>query len=167
MAMDRIDRKILRLYQQDTRRIAESIGSEVGLSAAAVQRRLKKLRGEGVIAAEIALLNNGAIGVPITCVVTVSLATGASQVDRFKRAMRIQDQVQQCYHVTGSTDFVLVVVATSMEGYGTFVRSCFEANPQVARYETHVVLDRVKVGLALPVPLGESGEGATVTRLRK
>ena len=42
--MDRIDRKILALYQSDTRRIAESIGGEVGLSAAAVQRRLKRLR---------------------------------------------------------------------------------------------------------------------------
>jgi DNA-binding Lrp family transcriptional regulator len=167
MTMDRIDRKILALYQQDTRRIAESIGGEVGLSAAAVQRRLKRLRSEGVITAEVALLNNGATGVPITCIVTVSLATGAAQVDGFKRQMRTHEQVQQCYHVTGSTDFVLVVVATSMENYGAFVRTCFESNPQVARYETHVVLDRVKVGLTLPVPLGESHEGATVTQLRK
>jgi DNA-binding Lrp family transcriptional regulator len=165
--MDRIDRKILALYQQDTRRIAESIGGEVGLSAAAVQRRLKRLRGEGVIAAEVALLNNGAIGVPITCIVTVSLATGAAQVDRFKRQMRAHEQVQQCYHVTGSTDFVLVVAASSMEDYGAFVRACFESNTQVARYETHVVLDRVKVGLTLPVPLSESREGRTVTPLRK
>src|SRR5215469_5519799 len=97
--MDRLDRRILALYQQDTRRIAESIGAEIGLSAAAVQRRLKRLRSAGVITAEIALLNNGAIGVPVTCLVTVSLATGAAQIDKFKRQRRTQEEVQQCYHV--------------------------------------------------------------------
>ncbi|HXC57257.1 MAG TPA: Lrp/AsnC family transcriptional regulator [Rhizomicrobium sp.] len=152
--MDRIDRKILALYQNDTRRIAQSIGAEVGLSAAAVQRRLKRLRRTGAIAAEVALLDGKALGVPITCVVTLSAAGAPSQLDRFKRQMRGQPQVQQCYHVTGSTDFILVVTATSMEAYGEFARTWFEAGQNVARYETHVVLDRVKVGLSLPVADG-------------
>lgn len=150
--MDRSDRKILALYQADTRRIAGSIGVEVGLSAAAVQRRLKRLRGMGVIAAEVALLDNKAVGVPITCIVTLSAAGAPSQLDRFKRQMRERPEVQQCYHVTGSTDFILVVTAQSMEAYGAFARTWFETGQNVARYETHVVLDRVKVGLSLPVP---------------
>ena len=156
MDLDRIDRKILALYQGDTRRIADSIGAEVGLSAAAVQRRLKRLRATGAIAAEVALLDNKAVGVPITCVVTLSVAGAPSQLDRFKRQMRAQPEVQQCYHVTGSTDFVLIVTAASMEEYGEFARTWFEAGQHVARYETHVVLDRVKVGLSLPVSMTES-----------
>ena len=153
--MDRIDRKILALYQNDTRRIASAIGGEVGLSAAAVQRRLKRLRQTGAIVAEVALLDNKLLGVPITCIVTLSVAGAPSGLDRFKRQMRGHPQVQQCYHVTGSTDFVLVVTAQSMEEYGAFTRAAFEAGQHVARYETHVVLDRVKVGLSLPVPPGE------------
>jgi DNA-binding Lrp family transcriptional regulator len=155
-ALDRIDRKILALYQDDTRRIAESIGAEVGLSSAAVQRRLKRLRASGAIAKEVALLDSRMVGVPITCVVTVSLASGPANIDRFKRQMREQAEVQQCYHVTGSTDVILIVTATSMEAYGELARSWFETAPHVARYETHVVLDRVKVGLSLPV--GESAD---------
>ncbi len=151
--MDGVDRKILALYQGDTRRIAQSIGDEVGLSAAAVQRRLKRLRETGVIRAEMALLDNRSLGVPITCVVTVSMASRpATHLDQFKRLMRAQPHVQQCYHVTGSTDFVLIVTATSMEDYGAFARQWFEGNAHVSRFETHVVLDRVKVGLSLPVP---------------
>lgn len=153
--MDRIDRKILALYQHDTRRIADSIGAEVGLSAAAVQRRLKRLRADGVIAAEVALLDNKRVGVPITCVVALSAAGAPSQLDRFKRQMRERSEVQQCYHVTGSTDFILVVTAQSMEAYGAFARTWFETGQNVARYETHVVLDRVKAGLSLPVPVDE------------
>lgn len=156
--MDRIDRRILVLYQTDTRRIAEEIGKEVGLSAAAVQRRLKRLRETGVIRAEVALLDHAAASVPITCIVTLEMTGVSSPVmhlDRFKRQMRANSNVQQCYHVTGSRDFVLVVTASSMEEYGLFAREWFEANENIARYETYVVLDRAKVGLSLPIASDE------------
>ena len=149
-AMDDFDRKILARYQHDTRRIAHSIGSEVGLSAAAVQRRLKRLRADGTIAAEVAVLDNKSVGRPITCIVTVSLATTAAKIDLFKKQMRSQPEVQQCYHVTGSTDLILILTASSMEEYGRFARHWLET-AQVGRYETHVVLDRVKVGLSVPM----------------
>ena len=147
--MDAIDRKILTLYQDDTRRVAASIGAEVGLSAAAVQRRLKRLKSNGTIATEIAVLNNVAVGRPITCLVSIVLASSAAQIDKFTRRMRDLAEVQQCYHVTGSSDIFLVVTAESMEDYRAFARTRLEI-PQVARYETHVVLDRAKVGLSLP-----------------
>jgi Lrp/AsnC family leucine-responsive transcriptional regulator len=152
--MDLLDRKILALYQHDTRRIAASIGEAVGLSAAAVQRRLKSLRASGVIRAEIAQLNPAELGVGIACIVTVSLAANPAphtQLDRFKREMAAAPQVQQCYQVTGAMDFVVIVAAATMEDYAAFARDWFEANPAVARFDTHVVLDRVKIGLSLPI----------------
>lgn len=149
--MDRIDRKILALYQSDTRRIGESIGEAIGLSAAAVQRRLKRLRETGAIRGEVAVLDNAKLGVPITCIVTLAMQAPPSELDKFKKQMRTLAQVQQCYHVTGSSDLVLVVTATTMEEYGAFAREYLELSQRVARYETHVVLDRVKVGLSLPV----------------
>jgi Lrp/AsnC family leucine-responsive transcriptional regulator len=60
-------------------------------------------------------------------------------------------EIQQCYHVTGTSDIVLVVTAHGMEDYGAFAREWFEANESVVRYETLVVLDRVKVGLSVPI----------------
>lgn len=86
--MDQLDRKILSIFQNDTRRTAQSIGSEVGLSMAAVQRRLKRLRESGTIRAEIAQLNGAVLGVPITCIVTLSMAAPPKQLDAFKRQMR-------------------------------------------------------------------------------
>lgn len=148
--MDAIDRKILALYQLDTRRIAASIGAEVGLSAAAVQRRLKRLRADGTIVGEIALVDNMAVGRPITCIVSIALSSTAAHVDRFARRMRGQPDVQQCYHVTGSMDIVLVVTSETMEAYRAFARTWLETS-DVARYETHVVLNHVKVGLSVPV----------------
>jgi Lrp/AsnC family leucine-responsive transcriptional regulator len=153
--LDRIDRRILGLYQHDTRRIAGSIGAEVGLSAAAVQRRLKRLRAKGVIAAEIAVLDKAVIGPSIiTCIVTLSMAAAPApgmHLDRFRRQMIDHPMVQQCYHVTGTSDFIVIVIAESMEAYGAFARRCFESDEHVTRYDTHVALERVKVGLSLPV----------------
>jgi len=167
--MDRIDRKILALFQHDTRRIAGSIGADVGLSAAAVQRRIKRLRETGVIRAELAQLDGAATGVPIACIVTLSMLAAPTHIDRFKRQMRSLPEVQQFYHVTGSKDFVLIVTATSMEAYGEFARQWFEVSQHVARYETHVILDRVKVGLSLPISAGDApaariGPGAGLGR---
>jgi DNA-binding Lrp family transcriptional regulator len=162
--MDKLDRKILELYQHDTRRIAASIGTEVGLSAAAIsggnsaaaiQRRLKSLRAAGAIRAEIAQLDPGILGVRITCIVTVSMAPSAAahrQLDRFKRSMAAAPQVQQCYHVTGTMDFVIILMVPTMEEYASFARRCFESDKSVARFDTHVVLDRVKTGLSIPIP---------------
>lgn len=153
--MDRIDRKILNIYQSDTRRIAQSIGEEVGLSAAAVQRRLKRLRAEGAIAAETAVLDKTLVGASmVTCIVTLSMAAvpaPAAHLDRFRRQMIDHPLVQQCYHVTGTYDFVVIVIAASMEAYGAFARKWFEANKHVTRFDTHVALERVKVSLSLPL----------------
>src|ERR1700683_3598646 len=115
--MDKLDLRILARYQYDTRRIAESIGSEVGLSAAAVQRRLKALRAAGVIQAEIAQLNPMDLGIRITCIVTISMAPSPAphkQLDRFKREMSAAPVVQQCYHVTGAMDFVVIVTVAAL-----------------------------------------------------
>jgi DNA-binding Lrp family transcriptional regulator len=153
-AVDRIDRKILALYQNDTRRVAKSIGEEVGLSAAAVQRRLKALRASGGIRADIALLDAKTVGPFVTCIVALTMVAGPAprrQLDRFKRDMLATAEVQQCYHVTGTMDFVLIVIAAGMEEFAAFSRKWFEGNECVARFETHVVLDSVKVGLTLPI----------------
>ena len=152
--MDRIDRRILACYQNDTRRIAASIGAEIGLSAAAVQRRIKRLRASGAIRAEIAVLDPRAVGAPIACIVLLTMVARPGPIRhlaRFKRDMIRLPEIQQCYQVTGTSDIVLVVTAHTMEDYGAFARQWFEANENVVRYETLVVLDWVKVGLSLPI----------------
>jgi DNA-binding Lrp family transcriptional regulator len=152
--VDLLDRKILAIYQHDTRRVAESIGAEIGLSATAVQRRLSRLRQTGAIAGEVALLDPVALGVRTTCIVSISMAPSPSphiQLDKFKRDICAAPEVQQCYHVTGAADFVVVVAVRAMEDYAAFARTRFEGNKAVARFDTQVVLDRVKVGASLSV----------------
>jgi Lrp/AsnC family leucine-responsive transcriptional regulator len=155
--LDSFDRKILAHYQYDTRTPAETIGAQVGLSATAVQRRLKRLREQGVIQAEVAVLAPSMLDQGVTCIVGVDLEReSAADIDHFKSRMATYAEVQQCYYVTGATDFFLVVLAKSMEAYEAFTRIAFLSDANIRSFTTHVVLDRAKVGLGVRVEEAES-----------
>ena len=155
IALDAFDLRILAMYQHDVRLPAERIGDQVGLSAAAVQRRLKRLRENGVIEAEVARIAPRAVGLPITCIVTIDLdRETAAELARFKARMAACAEVQQCYYVTGQADFVLVVLAADMEAYEQFTRRHLLDDPNVRSFTTHVALERVKSGVAVPLPHG-------------
>src|SRR6188474_2270912 len=113
--LDALDRKILARYQGDTRLTAERLGEEVGLSTAAVHRRLKRLRDDGVIEAEVAVVSPAAVGLPLTCIVAIDLdRERLDDLERFAARMRACDQVQQCFYVTGTFDYMLVVAVADM-----------------------------------------------------
>jgi len=151
--LDAFDRRILARWQHDTRLTAETIGTEVGLSAAAVQRRLKRLRETGVIEAEVARLRADAFGPSVTCLVAVDLEReGAADLDRFRHRIAALPCVQQCWYVTGSVDFFLVVLQPDMAAYEAFTREHLLADANVKSFTTHVVMDTVKATLAVPTP---------------
>jgi DNA-binding Lrp family transcriptional regulator len=151
-ALDALDVKILARYQLDTRTPAHAIGKAVGLSTAAVQRRLARLRASGVIEAEVAQIAPAAAGLPVTCVVVVDLERErAADLARFRRRLTAYPEVQQCYYVTGQGDFVLIVLAPDLAAYEAFTRRAFLADKNVKSFTTHVVLERIKVGVAVPL----------------
>ena len=150
--LDDFDIQILSRYQHDTRQTAESIGAEVGLSAAAVQRRLKRLREAGVIQAEAAYIDSAAVGFPLTCIVSVDIEReGAADLTRFKKKMLSCPAVQQCYYVTGDTDFIVIALFRNMADYESFTREYLLSDPNVRRFTTHVVMEQVKTGVSVPL----------------
>jgi Lrp/AsnC family transcriptional regulator, leucine-responsive regulatory protein len=150
--LDPLDRKILARYQHDTRTPAHAIGRAVGLSTAAVQRRLKRLRAVGVIEAEVAQLAPAALGAAVTCIVGVELERErAVDLARFRDRMCSYAEVQQCYYTTGQSDFILVILAQDVAAYDAFTRRVLTDDRNVRGFTTHVVLERVKVGLAVPL----------------
>ncbi|MGC1332606.1 Lrp/AsnC family transcriptional regulator [Pseudomonas sp.] len=156
MSIDRIDAGLLNLIQHDNRLGSEELGKLVGLSSTAVQRRLKRLRSEGIIEGDVAIVRPKAVGRPVSMMVAVTLERErADIVDRFKQAIRTTPEVMNGYYVTGDADFLLIVTARSMEDYETFTRRFFYENPDIKGFKTMVVMDRVKVGFSLPVEADE------------
>ena len=152
-ALDALDLKLLARQQRDARRSAEQLGEEVGLSAAAVHRRLKRLRDAGVIMAEVAIVDPEAVGLAVTVIVTVDVdREGLQDLERFNARMRACPQVQQCWYVTGQSDYVLVVTVPDMASYEAFTREQLLADGNVRSFTSHVALSPVKTGLQLPLP---------------
>ena len=153
--LDALDRRILALWQRDTRLSGERIGAEVGLSAAAVQRRLARLREAGVILAETAVLDCGALGLNFTALVSIDLIDESARAQRaFKESVGTRPEVQQCYGVAGAYDFVLVVVMRDLPAYDSFCEACLLHDPNVRSFSTQVVLDAVR--RAGPLDVGSS-----------
>lgn len=150
--LDEFDRKLLDLVQQDSNQNTEKLARRVGLSASAVQRRLNRLREEGVIEREVALVAPEAVGRPLLLIVNVRMASDRhNRIEAFAKAAADAPQIMQCYYVTGSADFVLLVTARSMEDYKAFADRFFLAQHDVLRFETTVVMRRIKAGLTVPV----------------
>lgn len=151
-SLDKFDRHILNLLQHSNRTTSEVIGEYVGLSAAAVQRRIKRLRQQHIIQDDISVINPKSVGQLITLIVQVNLER--ERVDlmaNFKQAMLQHPNVQQCYYVTGSSDFILVVTATNMAAYEDFTHEVFFDNENIQSFKTNVVMDATKVGLSIPL----------------
>jgi DNA-binding Lrp family transcriptional regulator len=154
-AIDDFDRRILALVQQDCAQPAERIAAQVGLSASAVQRRLKNLRESGVIRREVAVVDAKALGHPMTLIALVEQDRESPEHRaRLQRWLAAQPAVQQAYFVTGTTDAVLVVVAPDLEAYDRLMSDLQEANPSVKRITTNVSLQTLKSGLAVPADAG-------------
>ncbi len=150
--MDDFDLKLLSLVQENNRLTADQLGEEVGLSATACQKRLKKLRDKGVIAKDIAVLSRDAVGQRITMIVEVTLERERPEfLDQFKKTMQSTPEVMQCYYVTGNADFIIILTAKDMKDYEDFTRRFFFHNSNVKRFHTNVVMDAVKVGLNIPL----------------
>ena len=86
MEIDRIDAGILTALQKDNKLTSDQLSFMVNLSATAVQRRLKRLRANGVIEADVSIISPKAVGRPISMLVFVTLERErASIIDRFKQ----------------------------------------------------------------------------------
>jgi Lrp/AsnC family transcriptional regulator, leucine-responsive regulatory protein len=152
--MDSFDVKILNIIQQDNRLPAEKIAGHVGLSPSAVQRRLKRLREEGIIEADVAIISPEAIGRTLTAIVGVIIDKErplSLALTEFKHLMLDTPEVMQCYDVTGEADFIVIITAKDMREYELISRKLFMENPNVRRYKTSLVVRRIKSGMMVPL----------------
>ncbi|NII72383.1 DNA-binding Lrp family transcriptional regulator [Dyella sp. SG562] len=151
-ALDKFDRRILSILQLDARRSAELIGAEIGLSASAVQRRIARLREEGVILAEVAIVDPKRAGRPLTLIVDVEVERERPELlASLKQWIAAEPAVQEAWYVTGEGDYVLVVSARDVEDYDALMQKLVADNANVRRFQTRVALGTLKRGVLVPI----------------
>jgi len=143
--LDRIDRHILKCLQVDNRISNQALAEEVGLSPPACLRRVKLLREQGIIMADVAIVNPRALGKVLNIIVEVEMIRDSIDVhDMFMRKMQDATEVTQCYQVTGDIDFVLVIMVPDMEAYEAFARRDLASDPNLRKFRSLISLRRNK-----------------------
>lgn len=158
--LDGFDAKILDHLQQDARRPLRQISELVHLSTAAVQRRIRRLEDIGIIDTVVAVLNPVKLGRYTTIIVEVTLdSERIDLLEMTRKSFLACPQVQQCYYVTGETDFFLILTVESMEQYDEICQTLFHDDRNVRRFRTVVSMKQVKSGFRIPVAarLGRPG----------
>lgn len=149
MQIDDFDRQILKKLQDNSRITSEELGHQIGLSATACQRRLKKLRQSGAIKKEVAIL---ALAEYVTVIVEIVMKRGGTaSIESFKTQALQHKEIQQCYYTTGNADFIVVVVTPNMAKYEELTRNVFLKNDNIHKFQSTVVMENVKVGLDIPI----------------
>lgn len=151
-SVDQLDRRILEIVQDDADVTSEALSAMVNLSPSAVQRRLARLKKDGVISRTVALVDPKAVGRTLTILVEIEIQTEHRHgLDQFQRWLQGADEVQSGWYVTGSTDYVLLISVRDLDEYNQFIETLMAENPLVRRYTSLVVLRTVKSGLKIKV----------------
>ena len=150
--LDAIDRKMLRLLQAEGRMTNADIARQVALSESACLRRLKALEAAQVIGRYAAVINERAVGLPISVFVTVTLASQAeAALTAFEQAVAAVPEVMECYLMTGGSDYLLRLVVRDVDDLERLHAKALTRLPGVNRVSSSVAMRTVVKRAALPV----------------
>jgi len=145
------DHRILELLQQDSRLSATDIAEQVSLSQSPCWRRINRLEESGVIRRRVALVDREKLGFGMLVFVMVNLsAHGRQYLEDFERAVRDLPQVLECFTITGTSDYMLKIVARDTHHYEQFIRNELSLLEGVHEFNSFVALTEIKYSTALP-----------------
>ena len=151
--LDRYEKRILALLQEDASLSMAAVAERIGLSASPCWRRIDRLEREGFIKRKVALVDRKKIGLNAQIFAQIKLnAHGRANLDEFAAAIRAFPEVLECYVLMGSVDFLIRVVATDIEAYERFFFDQLSQLPGVQEVNSTVALSEIKATTALPIP---------------
>lgn len=149
-SLDEFDHRLLDLLQRDADTTLTALGEAVGLSASAVQRRIKRYR-EGGLIRQVAVLDPQQIATTTLATVLVTMERETAKIHAaFTARMRAAPEVQQCYVLAGDWDYLVILATTSLAHCREVAERLFKDEGTIRRYETRMIFDVVKAGLQLP-----------------
>ena len=151
--LDRYEKRILALLQEDASLSTAAIAEKVGLSSSPCWRRIDRLEREGFIKRKVALVDRRKIGLNAQIFAQIKLnAHGRANLDEFTTAIRAFPEVLECYVLMGSVDFLIRIVATDIEAYERFFFDRLSQLPGVQEVNSTVALSEIKATTELPIP---------------
>jgi len=152
--LDRTDRKILAIMQEDSSLAVADVAQRVGLSQTPCWRRIQRLRADGVIARTVSLVHPEAVGLGLTVFIAIeALDHSPDWLDRFTAAVSAMPEVMEVHRMAGEIDYLLRVAVADMAAFDAFYRDLIKAVP-LKNVSSHFAMERVKATTAYPIDMG-------------
>jgi len=152
MDLDRTDYRILHHIQNNARISNVDLAEAVGLSPAPCLRRVRALEEAGVIRRYAGIVDAGAVGLPISIFINVSLERQErSHLEDFETSIRANPEVMECYLMTGSSDYLVRIVVPDLQSYERFLADKLTRIPGVANIQSSFALKQVVYNTELPL----------------
>lgn len=153
MELDRYDRRILELLQEDGRLSNQELADRIGLSPSPCLRRVRALEESGIIASYRALLDARQLGLTLMALIHISMDRHTPErFANFETTVAALPEVLECLLITGQdADYQLKVIVRDMEGYQELLLNKITRIEGVSGVHSSFVLRRVVDKTALPV----------------
>lgn len=152
MELDRTDRAILRILQQDARITNVALAEKVSLSESACLRRVRMLEESGLIEGYSAQISQARCGYPVNVFVSITLdKQQQAELEAFENAVRKIPEVMECYLMTGEYDYLLRVVVADLADFERVHHHHLTRLPHVARVHSSFAMRTVQKAKALPL----------------
>lgn len=152
MTIDTIDKKILRLLQEDAHLTLKDISNKINLSLTPVHDRVKRLEKEGVIEKYVSIINKKKLGIYLTVYCQVTLVKQTHDVsEEFNKSILNMAEVVECNFVSGNFDYLLKVVLADMDSYHYFHQQKLSVLPEVSLINSFFIISEVKSTTVMPI----------------
>ncbi|HUB64715.1 MAG TPA: Lrp/AsnC family transcriptional regulator [Methylocella sp.] len=150
-SIDAIDKRILRIIQQDAGRSLSEIATQVGLSQTPCWKRLRRLAASGVIKRRVVLLDQKKLGLGTTVFVSLQIGDHSSkEVERFAKDVAAMEEVMDFYRLAGDVDYVLRVVVADAAAFDAFYKRLIGLT-SLKTVTSRFALENIKSETALPI----------------
>jgi Transcriptional regulators len=152
LVIDSIDRAILKELQEDGSTSNLDLSRKIGLSPSACLTRTKNLVESGIIKKYTTIVDEKKLGIEVLAFVLVNLyPLNRDTIHAFLAEVNRFPQIQECYTLTGSHDYLLKIVARDMDSYRNFIIDCLMQNSSISSVETSMVMGIEKRTVNIPI----------------
>ena len=153
LRLDELDKKILKILQQNAKITNAQLSQDIGLSPAPTLERVKKLESSGLIKSYHAELNTEMLGLGVQMFVQVTLrGHNKKNINAFLDAINTIPEVIECHHVTGSGDFLLKIISRDISSYQRLMLEKVSEIDVVDSMQSMVILSTFKDSKEIPLP---------------
>ena len=145
MVLDAIDKKILELVQNDSKKTTKELSIKLNLSVTAVYERVRKLEREGIIEKYVAIVNKSKVekGFLVFCHLKL-IQHSREYIQIFEKQVAQLSEVVECYHVSGDYDYILKIVVKDMEAYRQFLINKLTSLSHIGSTHSTFMIDEIK-----------------------